>query len=256
MVLRNSQTCRWRRAGLLALVGVSVLLTLSACGSSGSDSSASASEPVVLIPDDSGSPSNACLRPLEQPSSYTLGCGQGYELSHLQWSNWGATATTATGIARVNDCTPYCAAGTFHDYPVSITLTRIGKCKGGPRLYEHFNLVFLKGKYGGITESYSCPPTREQREQEATAESLAIRLIEGKGAAVDSRDVFTTRSTRDPAWIRITGTTIGNPEARGWTVYLKSVNGVSVVRYAGFAEPPPIGGVPCDIASNEGFSEC
>jgi len=255
MVRGDDQRCR---VGLLALVGMTMLLalTLSACGSSSTSGSTSSSEPVVLIPDDGGSPSNVCKQPLEHPSGYTLGCGMGYQLSQLKWSNWGATATTATGIARVNNCTPDCGGGTFHNYPVSITLTRIGKCKQGPRLYEHFNMVFLKGKYPGITESYSCPPTQEQREQEAAAKHLAIKLIEGKGVAVDHRYIFTTRSTRDPAWIKITGETVGYPEAHGWTVYLKSVKGVSVVRYAGFAEPPPIGGVPCDIASNEGLSEC
>lgn len=241
-------------------------LGLSACGSTSDNSSStgastSTSETqVVLIPDDGGSPSPVCKQPLVEPEAYALGCGMGYELSDLEWTNWGETAATATGTARVNNCRPNCGGGTFHDFPVSITLTRIKVCPTGERQYQHFDLTFLTGKYSDIAESYRCPPTKEEQEQLAAAKKLAIQVIEGHGVEVATRYIFATRSERDPDWISVSGTTegerVGEPYARGWSVYLKSVNGVSVVRYAGFREVPPIGGVPCDLVVSGGEPKC
>jgi hypothetical protein len=39
-------------------------------------------------------------------------------------------AATARGIAIVNDCKPYCAAGHFHRYAASVRAYRVRRCRG------------------------------------------------------------------------------------------------------------------------------
>ncbi|MFD6180342.1 hypothetical protein [Streptomyces goshikiensis] len=58
-----------------------------------------------------------------EPEDYLLACGDGNSrLVRLQWDKWGSRSATATGTNMVNDCRPYCAAGRFHPYPVTVTL--------------------------------------------------------------------------------------------------------------------------------------
>lgn len=59
-----------------------------------------------------------------RPSQYTLACGDGTtSLNKLQWSNWGASTATATGVYETVVCSPSCAAGTEHSYPATVSLT-------------------------------------------------------------------------------------------------------------------------------------
>ncbi|MGW7362322.1 hypothetical protein ACWGI8_02590 [Streptomyces sp. NPDC054841] len=52
-----------------------------------------------------------------------IACGDGNNgLTALKWSKWGETTATGSGLNYVNDCIPYCAAGKFHSYPVSVRL--------------------------------------------------------------------------------------------------------------------------------------
>ncbi|MEW1632880.1 hypothetical protein AB0469_02275 [Streptomyces sp. NPDC093801] len=59
-----------------------------------------------------------------RPEEYVLACGDGNNrLVGLDWDSWGASTATATGTDMVNDCRPYCAAGRFRPYPVTVTLS-------------------------------------------------------------------------------------------------------------------------------------
>ncbi|MEV6683667.1 hypothetical protein AB0N09_43575 [Streptomyces erythrochromogenes] len=59
-----------------------------------------------------------------RPDEYLLACGDGNNrLVKLRWKTWGTKTATATGTDMVNDCRPYCAAGRFHPYPVTVTLS-------------------------------------------------------------------------------------------------------------------------------------
>ena len=40
------------------------------------------------------------------------------------WRGWNDQRAVGRGVALVNDCVPYCAAGTFHRHRVAIRLTR------------------------------------------------------------------------------------------------------------------------------------
>ena len=60
-----------------------------------------------------------------RPGDFLLACGDGNNrLTGLQWSSWGQTSATASGFDAVNDCQPYCAAGKFHSFPVTVRLDR------------------------------------------------------------------------------------------------------------------------------------
>ncbi|WP_327302780.1 hypothetical protein OG730_03675 [Streptomyces sp. NBC_01298] len=74
-----------------------------------------AQDPVVVV----DCSSQAQMRPAE----YLLACGDGNNrLVGLRWNTWGPRSATATGTDMVNDCRPYCAAGRFRAYPVTVTL--------------------------------------------------------------------------------------------------------------------------------------
>ncbi|MEU4731439.1 hypothetical protein [Streptomyces sp. NPDC023588] len=59
-----------------------------------------------------------------RPAEYLLACGDGNNrLVGLRWDTWGPKTATATGTDMVNDCRPYCAAGRFRPYRVTVTLS-------------------------------------------------------------------------------------------------------------------------------------
>jgi hypothetical protein len=61
-----------------------------------------------------------------QPARLTIACGDGNDyLESLHWAMWSAAAAKGHGVEQVNDCDPYCAAGKFHSYPVSVTLDEV-----------------------------------------------------------------------------------------------------------------------------------
>jgi hypothetical protein len=85
-----------------------------------------------------------CGRLAQHPKAVVLACADAnYELASLAWSSWGSPAARAIGIARANDCTPNCAAGSFHAWPVSVRADRPTSC-GGKRIY-----LRLTVSYGG-----------------------------------------------------------------------------------------------------------
>ncbi|MFI2436735.1 hypothetical protein [Streptomyces sp. NPDC018693] len=60
-----------------------------------------------------------------RPVEFILACGDGNSrLASLKWKQWDGKAAVATGVNWLNDCDPYCAAGTFHAYPVVVRLDR------------------------------------------------------------------------------------------------------------------------------------
>jgi hypothetical protein len=60
--------------------------------------------------------------PLNRPSSMPILCDGSESLEHLTWSEWSFSKATGTGVANVDDCSPSCATGRLHSYPVTVTL--------------------------------------------------------------------------------------------------------------------------------------
>lgn len=78
-----------------------------------------------------------------RPADFLLACGDGNNrLTGLQWSSWGTKSAVASGLDWVNDCQPYCAAGKFHSYPVTVRLDRPETWKKHPEL-QHFTRMQL-----------------------------------------------------------------------------------------------------------------
>jgi hypothetical protein len=76
---------------------------------------------------------NCLFKPQTRPSSFILTCADaGDSLTSLHWVSWGSGAAFATGIERINNCTPDCAAGKFINYPVLVDLWRPEPLPGHP----------------------------------------------------------------------------------------------------------------------------
>lgn len=94
------------------------------------------------------------------PSSLTLTCADAnYGLTTMKWASWGAPKATGTGSARANDCTPNCAAGTFHSYPVSATASAVATCRSGRKQYTRLTLTYpgARPKGIGVTDTWTFP---------------------------------------------------------------------------------------------------
>jgi hypothetical protein len=87
-----------------------------------------------------------CTEPGQaKPSEIILACGDGNSVAQsLHWQKWGHTSAAGTGILRQNDCTPYCAEGTFHDYPAHFGLS--DAVNAGGRQYFTMVKVTFTGK--------------------------------------------------------------------------------------------------------------
>jgi hypothetical protein len=76
---------------------------------------------------------NCLYKQQTRPSSFILTCADaGDVLAHLRWVSWEPDAAFATGVEQINDCTPYCAAGKFINYPVLVDLWRPEPLPGHP----------------------------------------------------------------------------------------------------------------------------
>jgi hypothetical protein len=63
-------------------------------------------------------------KPLVEPAGVVLACGDGnYGLQGAHWTKWAPRDAVGAGTEYLNDCTPNCAEGRYHDYPVDVTLT-------------------------------------------------------------------------------------------------------------------------------------
>jgi hypothetical protein len=109
-----------RRAGLLAAFAAAILAA--SAGAAGTPPKLAACVP--------GSPSTV------RPKKIIVACGDAnFYFTNLTWSSWNAKQAIASGIANLNDCKPYCAAGHFHTYRATVTLSLPRSCSDGVRAF-------------------------------------------------------------------------------------------------------------------------
>jgi hypothetical protein len=72
----------------------------------------------------------------------------------LSWTSWTANSGQGSGLDWINNCQPTCAAGTFHSYPVSLTVFR-----ARPELHRN---VFTRMT---VTYTGKLPPGTSQNTQ-------------------------------------------------------------------------------------------
>jgi len=74
---------------------------------------------------------------LVRPHSIVVACGDGnLYLTGITWRTWAAASAAGSATLHQNDCTPYCAAGHFHTYPATVSLSHPKPCKGAV-VFEH-----------------------------------------------------------------------------------------------------------------------
>jgi hypothetical protein len=93
-----------------------------------------------------------CGKLVSKPANFVIACADAnYELRGLKWTSWGGSTANGSGTAVVNDCTPTCVAGHFHNYKVSVTASRIIKCGTTSRRYSRLTIVFASTKPKGMS---------------------------------------------------------------------------------------------------------
>jgi hypothetical protein len=86
--------------------------------------------------------------PQVEPSSYVLACGDGNSgLTGVHWTTWRPEDATGTGAEYLNDCTPNCATGHFHNYPVDVSLAgSVLVAQDKPFGYTRITLTFTAAR--------------------------------------------------------------------------------------------------------------
>jgi hypothetical protein len=88
-------------------------------------------------------------KPAVRPAKVTIACADAnFYVDRLRWSNWGTKSATATGTAHVKDCTPNCAAGRFHTYPATLTVSQPTRCNGRA-VFTHVAWRFTRARPSG-----------------------------------------------------------------------------------------------------------
>jgi hypothetical protein len=96
--------------------------------------------------------------PTVRPKEIIVACGDAnFYFTNLKWASWNAARATAGGIAHLNDCKPYCAAGHFHTYRIAVTLSRPQSCKSGNREFTHMAWRFTVTRPAGQARSAGQP---------------------------------------------------------------------------------------------------
>jgi hypothetical protein len=84
---------------------------------------------------------------VQHPSTISISCDSHLVLTHLQWSNWGDSATSATGTLDVSEGCPTrgCAPPAVYKYAVSVRASELGICPGHKRTYKQVFATFVHG---------------------------------------------------------------------------------------------------------------
>jgi len=95
--------------------------------------------------------------PSVRPASIVFACGDGnFYATSLHWSSWHAATASARGVGHENDCKPYCAAGHFHTYPLTVRLSRPVQCIHGRTEFSR-----IAWTYTGAHPAHTAPAGNE-----------------------------------------------------------------------------------------------
>jgi hypothetical protein len=106
-----------------------------------------------------------CTKPGKtKPATIILACGDGNAvLQKLSWSSWKDHSASGQGSLSQNDCTPDCADGTFHSYPIKVSLADPVPTDGR-QYFVKVTLSFPKHRPTGVakvervTDCFANPP--------------------------------------------------------------------------------------------------
>jgi len=84
-----------------------------------------------------------CKHSQVKPAQIVVFCADANGLlENMRWSAFGGSTARGTGSYSYNDCSPNCAAGHFHTYPVTVTLTQARRCSDGHTDYRLATAVY------------------------------------------------------------------------------------------------------------------
>ncbi|GGW71130.1 hypothetical protein GCM10010503_55650 [Streptomyces lucensis JCM 4490] len=95
-----------------------------------------------------------------RPADFILACGDGNSrLLGLHWTEWSPRGAVAEGLNAVNDCKPYCAAGKFHSYRVTVRLDRPAPWKKDPGVdrFTRMRLTYENARPEGFDQVVTYP---------------------------------------------------------------------------------------------------
>ncbi|HEU4657043.1 MAG TPA: hypothetical protein VFR97_05940 [Capillimicrobium sp.] len=94
-----------------------------------------------------------CERNAYKPSKIVVACADaGFVVKKIRWGAYGDTRAVGAGTARVNDCDPDCAGGTFHSYDAKVTLSRVRQCGDVPQ-FTRLKVTFTGDRPKGMDRS-------------------------------------------------------------------------------------------------------
>lgn len=80
---------------------------------------------------------------LQGPDSITTACADSnYTVHDIRWDTWGDNTAVGHGTAWINDCAPFCADGTFHTYPVTVTVRDKQQCGYQADIYSKLDIEY------------------------------------------------------------------------------------------------------------------
>ncbi len=119
------------------------------------NASSNTAEGFVLVPTTMALP-DCAGKPMVRPPNVILTCADaGVSVSGITWTGWGNSFAAGRGIASVNDCKPFCAAGHYKKYKIVLIADGSQRCPNGQKAYAR------------ITEAWIGPspyPQRSSRE--------------------------------------------------------------------------------------------
>jgi hypothetical protein len=83
--------------------------------------------------------------PEKKPATIVFACAD-YNMRAigLKWSGWGGYYAYGSGRMEMNDCTPYCAAGHFQPYTISIIAFGTQQCPNGETAYKGVRYTYQR----------------------------------------------------------------------------------------------------------------
>jgi hypothetical protein len=135
------------RRTLIVAVSTAVVLFGSAQAASAADNGGAK----IYLAANGAQPSSAAVRPHTAPISRDSSLA----LSAMSWTSWGDRAT-GTGVATINLCDPYCAAGKYVNIPVTVELTA-PQSVCGRDFYTDMQLTLDGDVPAGLTRRTSVP---------------------------------------------------------------------------------------------------
>jgi hypothetical protein len=104
-----------------------------------------------------------CTKSQVRPTTIVIACADdNLALTKLHWGSFGGASAVAGGQYYVNGCTPNCAAGKFHFYPITLIVSAAAPCSDKHDDYRRVSVSFTGKRPPGQKTarerlSLSCP---------------------------------------------------------------------------------------------------